>query len=73
MLVFMNLRNNFYPCQSFFLANENNSGLDKLLKDDLCTLLQDILEHGLKPQAKDVPSAKQLNIWKIVEIVIDQG
>ncbi|CAF0807824.1 unnamed protein product [Adineta ricciae] len=59
--------------KSFFLANENNSGLDKLLKDDLCTLLQDILEHGLKPQAKDAPSAKQLNIWKIVEIMIDQG
>lgn len=63
----------FFLLQTFFLVNENNSQLDTLLKNDLCTVLQDILEHGLTSQRKDVSSAKQVNLWKIIEKSIDHG
>jgi hypothetical protein len=47
--------------------------LDKLLKNDFCTLLQNILEHGLKQQQKDLPVAKQITLWKIIETSTDIG
>jgi hypothetical protein len=47
--------------------------LDTLLKDDLCTVLRNILEHGLKSPQKDLPVAKQINLWKIIETSIDHG
>jgi len=46
--------------------------LDTLLKNDLCSTLQMVLEHGLKPQ-KDLPLAKQITLWKIIETSIDHG
>ncbi|CAF4530174.1 unnamed protein product, partial [Rotaria magnacalcarata] len=58
---------------TFFLSNDNNSRLDTLLKNDLCTILQDILEHGLKPQRKDLPVVKQMNLWKIIETSLEHG
>ncbi|CAF1531885.1 unnamed protein product [Rotaria magnacalcarata] len=59
--------------KTFFLSNDNNSRLDTLLKNDLCTILQDILEHGLKPQRKDLPVVKQMNLWKIIETSLEHG
>jgi len=46
--------------------------LDTLLKNDLCGTLQTVLEHGLKSR-KDLPLAKQINLWKVIEISIDHG
>ncbi|CAF3879023.1 unnamed protein product [Rotaria sordida] len=59
--------------KTFFLTNENNIQFDTLLKNGLCTTLQNILEHGLKPQQKDLPLAKQITVWKIIETSIDHG
>ncbi|CAF2383810.1 unnamed protein product [Rotaria sp. Silwood2] len=59
--------------KTFFLTNENHIQFDLLLKNDLCTTLQNILEHGLKPQRKDLPLVKQITLWKIIETSIDHG
>ncbi|CAF3397719.1 unnamed protein product [Rotaria sp. Silwood1] len=59
--------------KTFFLTNENNIQFDTLLKNDLCITLQNILEHGLKSQRRDLPLVKQINLWKIIETSIDHG
>ncbi|CAF1277669.1 unnamed protein product [Adineta steineri] len=58
---------------AFFLTNEHHPQLDSIIKDDLCTVLRNLLEHGLQPQQKDLPLAKQTTLWKIIETVIEQG
>ncbi|CAF3693909.1 unnamed protein product [Rotaria sp. Silwood1] len=49
--------------KSFFLNNENNLQLDSLLKNDFCTAIQNILEHGRK-------DFKKITLWKIIELSI---
>ncbi|CAF1224565.1 unnamed protein product [Adineta steineri] len=52
--------------KTFFLDNEQNLQLDCLLKNDLCSAIQTILEHGRK-------DLKKTNLWKIIESSIDKN
>jgi len=52
--------------KTFFLNNESNLQLDSLLKNDLCTAIQNILEHGRKDQKKST-------LWKIIHISISSS
>ncbi|CAF3670531.1 unnamed protein product [Rotaria sordida] len=52
--------------KSFFLNNENNLQLDSLLKNDFCTIIQNILEHGRK-------DLKKITLWKIIEMSMNSN
>ncbi|CAF3097950.1 unnamed protein product [Rotaria socialis] len=52
--------------KSFFLNNENNLQLDSLLKNEFCTAIQNILEHGRK-------DFKKITLWKIIEMSMSQN
>ncbi|CAF1663103.1 unnamed protein product [Rotaria magnacalcarata] len=52
--------------KSFFLNNENNLQLDSLLKNEFCTAMQNILEHGRK-------DFKKITLWKIIEMSMSQN
>lgn len=59
--------------KTFFLSNEQNTQLDNVLKNELCTNIQQMLEHGLKLQRKDLSQNKQMTLWKIIEASVDHG
>ncbi|CAF4553282.1 unnamed protein product [Rotaria sp. Silwood1] len=55
--------------KSYYLNNQTNYELDRILRQDLCPLLRDILDDGLRPCSGSLFSKKN-NLWRLVELTI---
>ncbi|CAF1261930.1 unnamed protein product [Rotaria sordida] len=53
--------------KSSYLNNQTNSELDRILRQDLCSLLREILDDGLRQYSGSLFS-KKINLWRLIEL-----
>jgi hypothetical protein len=53
--------------QSYYLNNVANRELDRTLRQDLCPLLRELLEDGLRQYSGSIFS-KKINLWRLIDI-----
>ncbi|CAF0759616.1 unnamed protein product [Rotaria sordida] len=52
--------------QSYYLNNITNRELDRTLRQDLCPLLREVLEDGLRQYSGSLFS-KKINLWRLID------
>ncbi|CAF0865476.1 unnamed protein product [Adineta ricciae] len=53
--------------QSYYLNNITNRELDRTLRQDLCPLLREVLEDGLRQYSGSLFS-KKVNLWRLIDL-----
>ncbi|UJR35550.1 hypothetical protein I4U23_028303 [Adineta vaga] len=53
--------------QSYYLNNVANRELDRTLRQDLCPLLREVLEDGLRQYSGSLFS-KKVNLWRLIDL-----
>ncbi|CAF2375326.1 unnamed protein product [Rotaria sp. Silwood2] len=54
--------------KSYYLNNQINYELDRILRQDLCSLLREILDDGLRQYSGSLFS-KKMNLWRVIELL----
>ena len=57
----------FVVFQSYYLNNVSHRELDRTLRQDLCSLLREVLEDGLRQNGGNLFS-KKVNLWRLIDL-----
>ncbi|CAF3474932.1 unnamed protein product [Rotaria socialis] len=53
--------------KSYYLNNQTNYELDRTLRQDLCSLLRELLDDGLRQYSGSLFS-KKMNLWRLIDL-----
>lgn len=55
--------------KSYYLNNQTNLELDRILRQDLCTLIREILEDGLRQTTNSLLFSKKIHLWRLIDSI----